>query len=104
MVVYQFRQVAFFLQHRSLRRLVFAALVVGHRLAFFALKVLPANFELVLVFVVAHRVPRMVYAQKTPPNFCATKVVHGEIGAPLIFVLEPPEALGFARFLVAYEL
>ncbi len=104
MIVYQFRKIAFFLEHGPLRRLVLVAFVLGERLALFSLEVLPSDLELVLVFVIAHRVSRMVHAHKTPPDFCAAEIVHSKIGALLVFVLEPPKTLGLACFLVAHEL
>lgn len=103
-IVYQFRQIAFFLQHGPSRCFVLVTLVIGERLALFALEILPSNLELVLVFVIAHRVSRMIHAHQTPSDFCAAEIVHSKIGALLVFVLEPPKALGLARFLVAHEL
>lgn len=46
----------------------------------------------------------MVHTNKATANFCSAQVVDGQIGAPLVLVLEPPKALGLARLFVADEL
>lgn len=92
------------MKHGSLWCLVGTAFVFGQWFALFALEVLPTNFELVLVLVIALRVASVIDAQKAPTNFCTTEIVHGQIGALLVFVFEPPKSLRLACFLIAYKL
>lgn len=49
-------------------------------------------------------VPRVVNAHHTAQYVSAAEVVDGQVCAPLVAVLEPAEALGLARLLVAREL
>lgn len=85
-------------------RFFFTALVLGHSFAFPAHHILPANLELVGVFVISRLVTRVVDAYHPTANLCAAEVVHGQVGASLVLILEPAEALGFAGFVVAGEL
>lgn len=75
MFVYEFRELSFFLQHGSLWRFILAAFLVGQRLSFLALDVLPADFELVLVLIVARLVSCVVYPDEATTDFSATQVV-----------------------------
>lgn len=48
-------------------------------------------------------IPRMIHLQYPPHNRRAPKVIHGQIRAPLVLILEEGEAFGFSAFLVADE-
>lgn len=104
MVSHQKRQLSFLRQHGPLDFFLAALVVVGYGLALPALDVFPADFEFILVFVVARLIPRVVDPQQSPSDFCAAEIVDRQVGAALVFVLEPAEALGLARLLVAHEL
>lgn len=65
---------------------------------------LPVDAALVHVLVVAGLVPRVVDADHAAVYGRAAQVVHGEVGAALVLVLEPAEAARLARLLVAGEL
>lgn len=65
---------------------------------------LPVDAALVHVLVVPGFVPRVVDADHAAVDGRAAQVVDGEVGAALIFVLEPAEAARLARLLVASEL
>lgn len=88
---------------RSRRLLLFLTTVL-HRLPLPAQHILPPNLELLPVLVVPQLVPRMIHAHHAPAHVRAAEVVHREVGAALVLVLEPAEALGLARLLVAHEL
>jgi hypothetical protein len=45
----------------------------------------------------------MVYAHDAAQNVGPSEIIDGEIGAALVLVLEPAEALGLSRLLVAGE-
>jgi len=66
--------------------------------------VLPADAALVGVVVVARLVARVVDADQPAADLGAAQVVDGQVGAALVLVLEPAEALGLARLLVAHQL
>jgi len=68
------------------------------------LHILPPDLALLGIFVVAQLVPRVVHAHHAAPDGCAPEVVDGQVGAALVLVLEPAEALGFPRLLVARQL
>jgi hypothetical protein len=83
--------------------LLFTGLVFLYRLALLLHHVLPTNLELFRVLIVSCFVPRMVDAHQPATDLGATYIVDGQVGAALILVLEPSEALGFACFLVANQ-
>lgn len=64
----------------------------------------PVDFALVRVLVVAELVTRVVDADEPVADGGAAEVVDGQVGAALVFVLEPAEALGFAGLFVARQL
>lgn len=64
----------------------------------------PVDLSVVGVLVVAELVARMVDADDAAGNGGAANVVDGEVGAALVFVLEPTEAARLAGFLVAGKL
>lgn len=65
---------------------------------------LPVDAALVYVLVVPGLVPRVVNADHAAVYGGAAQVVHREVGAALVLVLEPAEAARLARLLVAGEL
>lgn len=65
---------------------------------------LPVDAALVHVLVVPRLVPRVVDADHAAVDGRAAQVVHDEVGAALVLVLEPAEAARLARLLVAGEL
>lgn len=81
-----------------------ALAVVGDGLALAAQHVLPGDLEVGGVLVVAGLVAGMVDADDAAANVGAAEVVDGQVGASLVLVLEPAEALALARVLVAGEL
>lgn len=84
-------------------RFLLAGLILGYMLALLAHDVLPANLELVLVLIVAGLVSRVVHPYKPAADLCATNVIDCQVGAPLVLILQPAEALGLAGLLVAHE-
>lgn len=66
--------------------------------------ILPAALALLRVVIVARFVACVIHANHAAADGRAAKVVHSEVGAALILVLEPAEALGLPRLLVAHEL
>lgn len=77
-------------------------LAIGGPLA--AHDVLPRDLELLGVLVVAHLVAGVVDAHEAAADLGAAQVVDGQVGAPLVLVLEPAEALALARLLVPRQL
>ena len=45
----------------------------------------------------------MVYPDSLPQHLDACQVIYGEIGTPLVFILQESEALGFTRIAIANE-
>lgn len=80
-----------------------AALVLLGVLPFFLQNILPADFELFGVLIVSGFVPGMVDSNRPFGDLCAAEVVDCQVGTTLVFVLEPPKALGLAGLLVAGE-
>lgn len=56
---------------------------------------------IVLVFIIASLVSRMVDAQHSSKDSCSTEIVHCKIRASLVFVFEKRKASTLASFLVA---
>jgi hypothetical protein len=46
----------------------------------------------------------MVNTDHSSANVCAAEVIDRQVRTPLVFVLEPAEAFGFARLFVPREL
>lgn len=66
--------------------------------------VLPPNLALLDVLVVARLVAGMVHVYQATRDGGTAKIVHGEVGAPLVLVFEPAKPLAFPRLAVACEL
>jgi hypothetical protein len=73
--------------------LLAAFFVLGQSFPFLAHNVLPGHAELVQVLIVASFVSCVIDAYQAAVDFRAAEVVDGEVGAALVFVLKPPEAL-----------
>lgn len=106
-------QLPFFLQQRPGRFLLpaipvrtsaFAPTATLRATALPPCYVLPANFAFLGILVVARLVPCMVYPNESPANLSAPEVVDGQVGATLVLVLQPSEALRLARLLIANHL
>jgi hypothetical protein len=105
MVAHKFSKLDFFREHRPPLVLFFLAIfVVGNLLAFLAHDVLPANLVLLQVFVIPGFIPSVIYRYQSPSDLRTAKVIHGQISTPLVFILEPAEALGLSSLLVACKL
>jgi hypothetical protein len=87
-----------------LRALRVVVVLPGHRQPLHAQHRLPVAVALVRVVVVAGLVSRMVDSHLAPEDIGAVEVVDGEDGAAAILILEPAEALGLARLLIARHL
>lgn len=68
------------------------------------LYILPANSALFQVLVVSRLVPCVIHAHHTASDLRAAEVVHGQVRAALVLVLEPTEASALAGFAVARQL
>lgn len=89
----QKRKLPLLWQHWSFLFLVLAALILRHLLSLLSHDILPSNFELFRVFIIACLVSRMVNTEQAPSNLCASQVINSQVCAALVLILEPPETL-----------
>lgn len=87
-----------------LSRFIFRIYGLASRGLLLSLDVGPADGELGRVLVVAGLVPRVVDADQAPRDLGAAEVVHREVAAPLVLVLQPAEPFALPRLLVPREL
>lgn len=100
------RQLSLFRQHRPLVLFLFIVLL----LCVVPCAALPFRERLVVylafvgVLVVAELVPGMIHPHHSAPDGRPAEVVHGQVGAALVLVLEPAEAFRLAGLLVSRQL
>lgn len=108
-------QLLLLLQHRSVSSIVLfiriavsvriiCVLCTALRLSLPPLYVFPPNLALLHVLVIPRLVSRVVHTDQAASNCCTTKVVHSQVRATLVFVLEPAEAPALAGVAVARQL
>lgn len=116
MLVQQQLQLFLLHQHRPVSpAILFIRLALSNRLIcilrttsscllFPPLYVGPPNFPLFQVLVVPGLIARMVHTHHTATYRCTAEIVHGQVRAALVLVLEPAEAPALAGVAVAREL
>lgn len=110
MLLNQLLQFYLLLDHRPpgllllLLLLVFRFLGLALGPLLLALDIRPTDGEFRRVLVVPRLVPRVVHAHQAAGDVGAAQVVHGEVAAALVLVLQPAESLAPPRLLVPREL
>lgn len=98
-LLHQERKLPLLGKHRTLFFL-FTALFFRQSLTFPLKHVLPTDLELVWVLVIARLVSCVIDLDKATANIRSAKVVYCQVGTSLVFVLEPSEPFGLARFFI----
>lgn len=85
-------------------RVVFHVHILALGGSLLPLYILPPTLALLGILVVPELVPRMVDPDEPASYLRASDVIHGQVCAPLVLVLQPAEPAALARLLVAREL
>lgn len=69
-----------------------------------SLYIFPPHFALLEILIVLLLVSRVVHTDHPSADSRTSQIIHGQIGAPLVFIFQPAETPALARLAVARQL